>query len=172
MLYPPPGWGEQERLGIDAVGLAVDCLHAAAGEIEQPLGSPSSALLGWHLAAHRHHLHADRGKCDQRQLDVLDPEGNADDRHEAGHCGGEVADRQPPARHQKPDHVAHHPEGSGPEVVASGELPPAHGLIPKRPEGVVADHKAGPGRSESPPQDRPATNRGPSQRHPARTRAR
>ena len=31
-----------------------------------------SALLGWHSAAHRHHLHADRGQGDQRQLDVLE----------------------------------------------------------------------------------------------------
>jgi hypothetical protein len=39
------------------------------------LRSPShfaSAPLGWHSAAHRHHLHADRGEGDQRQLDVLE----------------------------------------------------------------------------------------------------
>ena len=38
----------------------------------------------WHSAAHRHHLHTDRRQCDQRQLDVLNAEGNADDRDKAG----------------------------------------------------------------------------------------
>lgn len=36
--HPPPGKGEQERLGIDAVGLAVDRIHASAGESKQLLG--------------------------------------------------------------------------------------------------------------------------------------
>ena len=94
MLHPPPGRGKQERLGIDAVGVWPSIASMAPqAKLSSRWASSSSALLGWHSAAHRHHLHADRGQCDQRQLDVLDPEGNADDRHEAGHCRGEVADR-------------------------------------------------------------------------------
>jgi hypothetical protein len=37
VLNPPLGWGEQKGLGIDAMHLAIDRLHAATGEINQSL---------------------------------------------------------------------------------------------------------------------------------------
>jgi hypothetical protein len=101
-----------------------------------------------------HHLQANRSQGNQRQLDVLDAKGDADNRDETGQCRSEVANRQPPARQHKPDHVADQPQRSGAEIHLSGELTPAHGLISKRPQGVVADHKASPGPGDADDRDR------------------
>ena len=113
-----------------------------------------------------HHLQANRSQGNQRQLDVLDAKGDADNRDETGQCRGAGANRKPPARHQKPDHVADQPQRSGAEIHPSGELTPAHGLISKRPEGVVADHKAGPGPGKADDRDRRhKTGQPPAQAH-------
>jgi len=46
MLHAPEGRGEEERLGIDVKSLAVDCFHAAAGEMNQPLSLPVICASG------------------------------------------------------------------------------------------------------------------------------
>ena len=46
LLHPRLGRGEEERFGIDAVGLAIDRLHAAANEIDQPLRLLSLCAAG------------------------------------------------------------------------------------------------------------------------------
>jgi len=74
---------------------------------------------------------------------VLNPEGNAHDAHEAGEGGAEVADRQPPAGHQKPEHIADQPQRPGAQITASTQLLAVHGFLPERPEREPADHKAG-----------------------------
>jgi hypothetical protein len=97
----------------------------------------------------RDQLHADRGEGDQGQFDVLHPEGDADDGHEAGEGGAEVTDRQPPARQQEPEHIANHPQGAGAEVGAAGQFAAADRFAAEGPEGEVADHEtaAGPGQT-------------------------
>ena len=75
---------------------------------------------------------------------MLDAKGNTNDRGETGQGGGEVANRQPPAHHQKPDHVAREPQGTGTQIGWTSELPAADGLLAKGPKGEAADHKAGP----------------------------
>ena len=57
------------------------------GRLPGPLAAPLPSA-----PARRHHLHADRRQGDQRQLDVLDPKGDANDRDGAHHT------RQPPAQ--------------------------------------------------------------------------
>src|SRR6266700_2060956 len=42
----------------------------------------------------------------RHELEVGDPERDPDDRDELGQRGGDVAQRQPPAGHDEPDHVA------------------------------------------------------------------
>jgi hypothetical protein len=53
-----------------------------------------------------------------------------------------VADCQPPAGQQEPDHIAQQPKGPGAEVTSAGELPSAHRLVLEEPKGSVANREA------------------------------
>ena len=52
------------------------------------------------------HGHTNRSERDQRQLDVLDTKRNANDRHKASQGTTEVTESEPPARNEKPNHIA------------------------------------------------------------------
>ncbi|KAF7963229.1 hypothetical protein AWV80_12145 [Cupriavidus sp. UYMU48A] len=74
---------------------------------------------------------------------MLDGERNADNGHEAGDGRHHVANREPDAGKDKPQHIAEHAEHAGADVVALVQFAPADRLLAEREEREAADHKAG-----------------------------
>jgi len=80
LLHPCLRWREQERVGIDAMGLAIDRLHATAGEIDEPLhlASVGAAGIEHHGLVAFHRLNQGLGvlelvRVEHQQLEATGP---------------------------------------------------------------------------------------------------
>jgi len=98
-------------------------------------------ILGSH-AFDGNHGHSHWRQGDQRELEMLNSEGDPNNGEKAGQCRRQVADGKPPSRHQEPNDIADQSQWTGSQIATSGMFKSVDRFVAERPERETPDHNA------------------------------